>query len=122
MFVSDGLFSLMFYGFWVFFIVIFIFIISKILRESISNAKAPRLTVDATVVSKRTKVSHHHHSHNSDLSNHTSTTYYVTFQVNSGDRMELHVRGQEFGMLAEGDKGTLTFQGTKYIDFQRTMY
>lgn len=122
MFVFDGLFSLMFNGFWVFFIVIFIFIISKILRESISNAKAPRLTVDATVVSKRTNVSHHHHSHNSDLSNHTSTTYYVTFQVNSGDRMELHVRGQEFGMLAEGDKGTLTFQGTKYIDFQRTMY
>jgi hypothetical protein len=31
-----------------------------------------------------------------------STWYYVTFQVESGDRMELAVRGSDYGMLAEG--------------------
>ena len=31
------------------------------------------------------------------------TSYYVTFQVESGDRMELSVSGREYGMLAEGD-------------------
>jgi hypothetical protein len=50
---------------------------------------------------------------------HTSTSYYVTFQVASGDRMELHVSGREYGILIEGDYGKLTFQGTRYLGFQR---
>ena len=37
----------------------------------------------------------------------------ATFQVESGDRMELGVSGTEYGMLAEGDMGRLTFQGTR---------
>ena len=48
-----------------------------------------------------------------------STTYYVTFQVESGDRMEFHVSGQEYGLLAEGDRGKVTFQGTRYLGFAR---
>ena len=51
----------------------------------------------------------------------TSTSYYVTFQVESGDRMELSVRGKEYGLLAEGDYGRLTFQGTRYLGFQRKL-
>lgn len=53
------------------------------------------------------------------VSHSTSTSYYVTFEVESGDRMELHVSGSEYGMLAEGDYGQLTFQGTRYLDFVR---
>ena len=73
------------------------------------------MTVDATVVSKRQHTSHHHH--NNHMSH--STSYYVTFQVESGDRMELHMSGMEYGMLAEGDYGKLTFQGTRYLEFVR---
>ena len=79
------------------------------------NNNSPRLTVAATVVAKRTNVSHHHRNHHT----HHSTSYYVTFQVDSGDRMELHISGQEYGMLVEGDKGNLTFQGTRYLGFER---
>ena len=79
------------------------------------NNHSPRLTVPATVVSKRTNVSHHHNDHHT----HHSTSYYVTFQVDSGDRMELHMTGQEYGMLVERDKGYLTFQGTRYLGFER---
>ena len=51
---------------------------------------------------------------------HSSTTYYyITFEVNSGDRMEFSVTGEQYGMLAEGDYGTLTFQGTRYKCFLR---
>ena len=57
----------------------------------------------------------YHHDHHT----HHSTSYYVTFQVDSGDRMELHMTGQEYGMLVEGDKGYLTFQGTRYLGFER---
>jgi hypothetical protein len=52
-------------------------------------------------------------------SGHTSTTYYVTFQVESGDRMEFHVSGEEYGLLVEGDYGDLSFQGTRYLGFVR---
>ena len=84
------------------------------------NNHSPRLTVPATVVAQRADVTRHrrggtngHHHH------HTSTTYYVTFQVESGDRMELQMSGSEYGLLIEGDSGNLTFQGTRYLGFDR---
>ena len=46
-------------------------------------------------------------------------SYYVTFLVESGDRIELCVSGTEYGMLVEGDTGRLTFQGTRYLSFER---
>lgn len=82
------------------------------------NNHSPRLTVPATIIAKRTNVSHHHdageHHHS-----HTSTSYYVTFEVESGDRMEFLMAGHEYGMLMEGDKGQLSFQGTRYLGFER---
>ena len=88
------------------------------------NNHSPRLTVPATVVAKRTNISHSHHHHpvgdGHGVHHSTSTSYYVTFQVESGDRMELHMAGHQFGMLVEGDRGNLTFQGTRYLGFERT--
>ncbi len=89
------------------------------------NNQSPRLTVEATVVAKRVNVEHHHHHNAGDATgahcHHTltNTYYYVTFQVESGDRMEFHVSGSEYGMLVEGDKGKLMFQGTRYLSFDR---
>ena len=110
-----GMFGVMFT---LMFILVFGFFIVTIVRgigQWNKNNNSPRLTVAATVVSKRTNVSHHHHDHHT----HHSTSYYVTFQVDSGDRMELHMSGQEYGMLVEGDKGNLSFQGTRYLGFER---
>ena len=83
------------------------------------NNHSPKLTVPATVIAKRTNVSHHPHGGTDHPHHHTSTSYYVTFQVESGDRMELHVAGHEYGLLIEGDHGKLTFQGTRYLGFER---
>jgi hypothetical protein len=52
---------------------------------------------------------------------HHSTHYYVTFEVESGDRMELSLSGHEYGLLAEGDTGHLSFQGTRYLSFERNI-
>lgn len=90
---------------------IFLYTIIKGIGTWNKNNHSPKLTVPAQVVAKRTNV--HHQQANS------STTYYVTFQVESGDRMELVVRGSEYGMLAEGDVGMLSFQGTRYLGFER---
>lgn len=99
----------------------FIFLAVTAVRQWNKNNHSPRLTVPATVVAKRTNVSRHHHRHGAGHVGHssTSTTYYVTFQVSSGDRMELHVAGYEYGLLVEGDHGDLTFQGTRYLGFER---
>lgn len=99
----------------------FIVIAVKGIGQWNKNNHSPRLTVPATIVAKRTNVSRHRHGGaNGHHHHHTSTTYYVTFQVESGDRMELHVAGHEYGLLVEGDKGNLTFQGTRYLGFERT--
>ena len=118
--IRFDMFSIMFTT--VFVIVIGTFIVTAIrgIGQWSKNNNSPRLTVPATVVTKRTNVTRHHHGGaNGHHHHHTSTTYYVTFQVESGDRMELHVSGAEYGMLAEGDNGRLTFQGTRYHGFER---
>ena len=85
------------------------------------NNEQPVLTVWAKVVSKRTNVSSHMNNNDNMSSSTHSTTYYVTFQVESGDRMEFNVRGSEYGMLVEGDSGKLTFQGSRYKGFSREL-
>ena len=39
--------------------------------------------------------------------------------VRAGDRMELEVPDMEYGLLVEGDRGRLTFQGTRFLGFER---
>ena len=108
----------------VIFILIFIMIIFT-LAKGIStwhkNNNSPRLTVSARIVAKRQNTTYHNQPNAGDTSGahgyHTtsSTTYYVTFQVESGDRIEMSV--SEYGKLTEGDEGKLTFQGTRYLQF-----
>lgn len=95
-----------------------VFTFAKGIGQWNKNNQSPRLIVEATVVAKRTSTTHYHDAANTAMM-HASTTYYVTFEVESGDRMEMNVGGQDYGMLAEGDVGKLTFQGTRYLNFER---
>lgn len=116
-----GMFGIMSFIVPVFFIFVFsviIFTIVKGISQWNYNNHQPVLTVDAKVITKRTHTSRHHHA-NDTVSHSSSTSYYVTFEVESGDRMEFHVPDREFGLLAEGDLGKLTFQGTRYHRFDR---
>ena len=111
-----------FFFFAVFGMVLIVFVVTLVrgIGEWRKNNNSPRLTVPAKVVSKRTSVSHgHHHGANGHMHTTSSTWYYATFEVESGDRMELALSGSEYGMLAEGDTGKLTFQGTRYLSFER---
>ena len=98
------------------FVLVFGIIIVTMVRgigEWNKNNQSPKLTVPATVVAKRSDV------HSGIETMHTFTSYYVTFQVESGDRMEFEISDMEYGMLAEGDSGELIFQGTRYLNFRR---
>ena len=115
-----GMFEIMFFIVFGLAICVFLMTFIKGMKEWNHNNHSPRLTVPATVVAKRTNISRHRHSGtNGHHHHHTSTTYFATFQVESGDRMEFAIPHNEFGYLVEGDKGRLTFQGTRFKGFQR---
>ena len=117
-FSGDGFISIFFLLFIVAFVTILGMILVTFVRElSQRNNHSPRLTVEAAVVAKRQSFSSHRSG--GEMHTTTSTRYFATFQVESGDRMELQMSGQDYGMLVEGDRGRLTFQGTRYLDFQR---
>lgn len=107
----------------VFVIVIGMFIVRTVqgIGQWNRNNASPVLTVDARLITKRADVSHHqHHDDGTNHMHHTSyTTYYATFEVQSGDRLEFVVSGREYGQFAQQDTGKLTFQGTRYIGFER---
>lgn len=100
---------------------VIIFSIIKSIGQWSYNNKQPVLSVTAKIVSKRSNTSNSSTMHDGHHHHNSSTSYYVTFQVESGDRMELQMNGREYGLLAEGDTGKLIFQGTRYKSFERTI-
>lgn len=105
-----GLFPILFL---LMFGLVFGTIVATLIRNGKQNRKndnSPRLTSEATVVTKRTKV----------WGDHSHTVYFATFQFESGDRLELEIPHNQFGYLVEGDRGKLSFQGTRFLGFERT--
>ena len=99
----------------VLFFILFFAVVFKNIAQWFQNENAPRLAVSAKVVDMRRKT-HHHHSNGH---HHHTHTYHVTFEVESGDRMELKVSRSEYDMLTVGDTGRVSFQGTRYLGFDR---
>ncbi|MBP2239468.1 hypothetical protein J2Z40_000021 [Cytobacillus eiseniae] len=117
-----NMFSIMSFIFPFIFVFVFamiIFTVIKGIKQWSYNNKQPVLDVNAKFITKRTQVNRNAHQDNNHVHHHSSTTYYATFEVDSGDRMEFIVSGNEYGQLAEGDFGKLTFQGTRYLGFER---
>ena len=91
----------------------------------IRNNHAPVQTVEARVAAKRMKVSGYGHTMTGNnaamntLGSSTHTRYFATFEMEDGKRLELGVKDSEYGMLAESDRGRLSFQGTRYLGFER---
>ena len=48
------------------------------------------------------------------------TTYFLTFHKRDGNRVELQVPGEDYGLAAEGDEGILVWQGDEFVVFKRT--
>lgn len=120
--ISFGLLSILFF---LMFAAVTGFIIYTIIQkivEETKNSQAPVQTVSARIVSKRTATNGM--AGGMDINGMStggtvSTTHYVTFEAPDGSRLELKVNGSEYGMLAEGDYGELTFQRKRYVSFNR---
>jgi len=88
--------------------------IALVIVRTISNLRQPVPALSSRVVAKRSQVS-------GGINNMpASTSYYVTFETADADeRWEFPVSSREYGMLAEGDRSTLSRQGTWYKGFER---
>lgn len=104
----------------------FIFIFSMIIASAFKwarNANSPVHTVYATIISKRTEVSGSSGSH-FDNSIHTGgstrTHYYVTLELENGQRQEFLDVKPLYGLVVEGDKGYAQIQGQWIVAFERS--
>ena len=119
-FSFNDVFSILFFVAFLFVFSMFVLIGLKTITEWNKNNNSPKLTVAATVIKKRNQVSNSDYlDHNGMIHTTSSISYYVTFQVERGDEMEMRLSRNEYIMLAEGDYGKLTFQGTRYISFEK---
>ena len=101
------------------FIVAFVLIIARLVQGVGTwhkNNQSPKQTVFAVLVGKRTAVWGHS---GTNTVGSTNTAYFLTFQTESGERTEFNVDGRVYGMSAEGDRGQLSFQGTRFLGFAR---
>ncbi len=89
--------------------------IAASVRQKALDDAAPVLTLPAQVVTKRSQVG----GGAGDAASYT--IYYATFEFASGERQEYRLKGEEYGLLAEGDRGELTHQGTRYKGFARAL-
>lgn len=108
------------------FAALLIGVIGRGLYIWMKNNRAPQETADARITAKRMKVSGHggtmmtnRVSAMNTIHSSTYTDYFVTFELENGKRLELGVKDPEYGMLAEGDRGCLSWQGTRYLGFER---
>lgn len=91
----------------------------KILRWS-DNNHSEKTTQQALIVKKNEKeqIFRNHSSGGMGIPV-TSTRYYVTFMLND-KKQRFEVPMVDYIKVKEGDEGTLTFQGTRFVSFEKS--
>lgn len=95
--------------------LLFIIAIAVGVKRSMADEKAPRITTQVTVKSKRTNTSYHRGGPHNQKVRHTS--YYITFSCASGEDLEFKVSADEFGQYDKWETGTLVYKGSRIISF-----
>ncbi|GAA6396132.1 DUF2500 domain-containing protein [Solibaculum mannosilyticum] len=83
------------------------------------NKRLPKLVVNAEFLEKR--IQKVRHSRRGKVGYHTtySRLYVSTFEVEGGEHITLFVKKPEYHKLKKGDTGKLSFQGTRYLGFEK---
>lgn len=96
---------------WVIIFLLIIFHFVKFVYEWIKNNVSPIVSKQVKVVAKRMDYA-------GTPNGSGYTLYYITFEdIYSGVRKEFRVKAKQFGIIAEGDCGILTYQGTRFLSF-----
>ena len=86
--------------------------VARVARRRSFDRSSPAQQSEARVLDKRT-----HMTGGGDTA--VDQRYFVTFQLSSGERLELAVSGSDSGVLMPGDEGTVHWQGSRYLGFAR---
>lgn len=102
-------------------IALVIFVIIMIRRNIKNNPKDSALgkSTAARVVSKRERKRRDPNisQYDQNLAQVITNFYYITFETRSMEHIELTVPGEVYHMLTEDQTGTLTYEGSRFIDF-----
>lgn len=85
------------------------YLIAKSIVVARRNSRQPVVNRRASVVGRRLHV----------WGDSARTDYYLTFQFEDGTREEYRLSSAAFGLIAEGDTGILSTQGTAFKGFDR---
>lgn len=88
--------------------VLFLVITGAVGGQAVKNAMSPIETKTAKVISKR-----------NIMDNQPYLGSLLLFEFDDGSRQELSVKANAASTIAESDTGKLTYQGRKFIDFER---
>ena len=101
----------------------FLLIIGGGISQWVKNNNSPRETVKARVVDKKSEVTYIQQEQNGMMTNTPQWSYYIVFEFENSDGKKvvknMVVSGKEYKRICEGDCGDLTFQGTRYIGFEK---
>lgn len=98
------------------FIVVIIGLLTAYLKAHFFQekpTKEPEKTIRATVASKEVKPGTHRSGRSKG-----GYSYTITFVTEDGQTLELFAYEIEFGGLAEGTQGFLTYQGRYFVRFE----
>ena len=113
-----SLFAVVFFGFIVLFFVVFFGAIAlavvRGLRRRAQDDAAPIEELPARLVGRRQE-------NRGGGETRIVTKHFVTFELNSGQRLELEVSGEQYGQLIEGDRGVLRRKGSRFLGFDRQL-
>jgi len=89
-----------------------IYSLVKAAKDKAYNDSQPRNQVAARIVSRREQLS-------GGGETRIRTTHFCTFELANNIRLELKVPEESFGLMVEGDNGTLDYQGNRFFTFSR---
>lgn len=97
-------------------VVLTIVVTVEVYEDIFKQKPGPVILVyeETKVVTKRNDV-----TVNANQNSSITSTYYATFQTGTGERIELSIPGNSYGLMAEGDIGKLTLIEGRYHEFQR---
>ncbi len=108
-------------SFIVMFIIVFGFIIVIVSLQWIRNKRSPRVVTMATISAKTIDEYHTSEPFESGMGmkDEVLPIYYIIFSLEGGDSVKLRVSKLKYDKLKKGSTGKLTFQGEKYISFEK---
>ena len=89
--------------------------IGTLVGRRVKDRLKPRRSVPARFVARRSEVC----KHKTSRREFTTVHFYATFETEDGESMEFSVSDNEYGRLVEGERGTLRYQGTRYLGFEQ---